>query len=161
MIWKAALSFQRSFLVICAVLLTLIVFTQVVMRYVFQTAIFGLEETAVYIGVWFYFIGGSMGASERAHISASLTDILVKNETIQHAIKTFSSLLTSVICGWMVVWSWELTVWSLKMGMMSTELGIHIGYIHLAMPVGLALMTVYFIAEFVDHSVELLRRLRS
>ncbi len=160
MAWHAALSFQRCVLAICAVLLTLIIFAQVIARYVFQTAIFGLEEIAVYIAIWFYFLGGSVGASERGHISASLTDILIKNDTAQQAIKTFSSLLTSVVCGWMVVWSWGLASWSLKMGMMSTEVNIPIGYVHLAMPVGLGLMTLYFVAEFAEHCADLLRRLR-
>lgn len=97
--------------------------------------------------------------SERGHISASLTDVLVKNETTQLAIKTFSLLLTSLVCTWMVVWSWDLTSWSLKMGMMSTDVNIPIGYVHLAMPVGLGLMTIYFVAELIEHGIELVRRL--
>jgi TRAP-type C4-dicarboxylate transport system permease small subunit len=160
-LWHAALHLQRGVLVLCAVLLTLMIFTQVVARYLFQTAIFGIEEVAVYIAVWFYFLGGAMGASERGHISASLADVLVKNETTQQAIKTLSSLITSVVCAWMVVWSWGLTSWSLKLGMMSTEVNIPIGYVHLAMPVGLGLMTLYFVAELIEHGIELARRLRT
>lgn len=158
-LWYGALRLQRAVLALSAVILTLVIFTQVVARYLFQTAIFGLEEVAVYLAVWFYFLGGAMGASERGHISASLTDVLVKNETTQLAIKTFSLLLTSLVCTWMVVWSWDLTSWSLKMGMMSTDVNIPIGYVHLAMPVGLGLMTIYFVAELIEHGIELVRRL--
>lgn len=61
-LWYGALRLQRAVLALSAVILTLVIFTQVVARYLFQTAIFGLEEVAVYLAVWFYFLGGAMGA---------------------------------------------------------------------------------------------------
>jgi TRAP-type C4-dicarboxylate transport system permease small subunit len=160
-LWHGALHLQRALLVLGAVLLTLLIFAQVVARYLFQTAIFGIEETAVYIAIWFYFLGGAVGADQREHISASLADVLVKNQTAQQAIKLFACLVSVLVCAWMVVWSWGLTQWSLSLGMMSTELNIPVGYIHLAMPVGLGLMTLYFFAELIEHGVELVRRLRT
>lgn len=160
-LWQGALHVQRTLLVLGAVLLTLLIFAQVVARYLFQTAIFGIEETAVYIAIWFYFLGGAVGAEQREHISASLADVLVKGPTAQQAIKLLACLISVVVCAWMAVWSWGLAQWSLSLGMMSTELHIPVGYIHLAMPVGLGLMTLYFFVELVEHGVELVRRLRA
>jgi len=59
-------------------------------------------------------------------------------------------VLSVTLCGWMTIWAWGLARWSLKLGMMSTEINLPVGYAQLAMPVGLGLMTLYFLFELIE-----------
>jgi len=148
--WQAKIQLQRILLAIGGVTLTLLIFTQVVSRYLFNTALFGIEETASYIAVWLYFIGCSVGAEQREHISASLADLFVRSTLGRSLLSLLTCSLNTVLCGWMTVWAWQQTSWSLRMHMMSTELHFPIGYVQLAMPVGLGMMTLYFVVELIE-----------
>lgn len=151
LIWRAKLTVQKFILVFAAISLTGLIFTQVVSRYVFNTAIFGVEEIACYIAVWMYFIGASIGAEQSEHISASLVGAFVESASWQLAIKIFASVITVSLCIWMTVWAYKLASWSLRLGMMSTEINFPVGVAQLAMPVGLALMSLYFFVELIGN----------
>ncbi|MEL0628838.1 TRAP transporter small permease [Psychromonas aquatilis] len=140
-------------LTISGLSLTILIFTQVVSRYVFNMPIFGIEELASCIAVWMYFIGCSVGAEQKEHISASLAEMFIKTPKGKRIHSITVSILNAVISGWMTVWAWQLTSWTLKFNMTSTELNIAIGYIQLAMPIGLGLMTFYFLTDLIQKTI--------
>ncbi|WP_313054774.1 TRAP transporter small permease [Pseudomonas lopnurensis] len=144
------LALQRLLVVLSGLAITILIFVQVTSRYVFQTAIFGIEEIACYVAVWLYFLGAAVGAEQRGHMSASLVELVLRGETVQRVIKLLVCVLSVVLSGWMTMWAWSLAKWSLQLGMMSTEINVPVGYAQLAMPVGLALMTLYFFVELVE-----------
>lgn len=150
-LWEAKIQLHKFLLVLGGVSLTALIFVQVISRYVFDTAIFGIEEIASYVSVWFYFIGCSLGAANKEHISASLVNLFLQGHTAKLIMAIFTNIISTILSGWMAVWAFGLASWSLKMGMMSTELQIPIGLIQLAMPVGLSLMTLYFFAELIEN----------
>ncbi|MBA1234444.1 TRAP transporter small permease [Stutzerimonas nitrititolerans] len=149
-LWQMKLALQRLLVVLSGLAITILIFVQVASRYVFHTAIFGIEEIACYVAVWLYFLGAAVGAEQRGHMSASLVELVLNGETAQRVIKLLVCVLSVVLSGWMTMWSWGLAKWSLQLGMMSTEINVPVGYAQLAMPVGLALMTLYFFAELIE-----------
>ncbi len=149
-LWQMKLALQRLLVVLSGLAITILIFVQVTSRYVFQTAIFGIEEIACYVAVWLYFLGAAVGAEQRGHMSASLVELVLRGETVQRVIKLLVCVLSVVLSGWMTMWAWSLAKWSLQLGMMSTEINVPVGYAQLAMPVGLALMTLYFFVELVE-----------
>jgi TRAP-type C4-dicarboxylate transport system permease small subunit len=148
---------QRVILGLSAALITILVFVQVFTRYVMQTSIFGIEDLASFVAVWLYFIGGSLGAWERRHISASLVDFVIKSDQGSRWIKAFSATVTTVLSGWMTVWAFQYFMFTLQRGQMSLEIGLPMAYVTVAMPIGLALMTFYFLIE----TLELIGKARS
>lgn len=148
--FETKLHLQRALVAGSGAVLTILVFVQVVTRYVFNFAIFGIEEVATYCAVWFYMVGAAIGAHERGHISASLVDMVVENERGQAVVKAFTALVGVVICAWMLVWGVEFIMQSYKMSRHSVELGLPLLYVHIAIPVGLALMTFYFFIELIE-----------
>lgn len=149
-LWQMKLALQRLLVVLSGLAITILIFVQVVSRYVFHTAIFGVEVIACYVAVWLYFLGAAVGAEQRGHMSASLVELVLRGETAQRVIKALVCVLSVVLSGWMTMWAWSLAKWSLQLGMMSTEINVPVGYAQLAMPVGLALMTLYFFVELVE-----------
>jgi TRAP-type C4-dicarboxylate transport system permease small subunit len=149
-LWQSKIHVQRAIVALSGLSLTLLVFVQVVARYLFDASIYGLGELATFIAVWFYFLGGAIGAEQRMHISASLVDLVIRSEAAQVLIRVVAGLISVVLCAWMTWWGIGFAAWSLGMGMMSLELGFPIGYVHVAIPVGLGLMTVYLFVDLIE-----------
>lgn len=149
-LWGAKIALQRMLVALAGMIITVLVFVQVVSRYLFGTAIFGIEEIACYTAVWLYFIGAAVGAEQRGHMSASLVDLVLRQEAARRLLRVLMSALAVLLSGWMTVWSWGLASWSLELGMMSTEINVPVGYAQLAMPIGLGLMTLYFLFELIE-----------
>lgn len=154
-LWRAKINIQRFIVAFCGLSITAMVFIQVIARYLLDVSVFGLEELATYVAVWFYFLGGAIGSEQRGHISASLVDVVIKNERIHLMIRIFTDALSVVLCGWMTWWGFQFASWSSQFGMMSTELRIPMSLVHAAVPVGLALMTLYMLHELIENILKL------
>lgn len=157
-VWAPLVLAQKAILVLCGAILTVLISVQVVTRYIFNESIFGIEELASFVAIWLYFIGGAQGAWDRGHISASLVELVFKSPRIQDAIKALAAALTTVLCAWMTVWAFQYLLWTFKRGTQSLEVGIHMAWVHAVMPLGLALMTVYFLIEAIDDARRALER---
>ena len=59
---------EEVFLVIAFIVMTIVTFLQVIMRYVFNSSIFFSEELSRYIFVWITFIGISYGIKRSQHM---------------------------------------------------------------------------------------------
>jgi TRAP-type C4-dicarboxylate transport system permease small subunit len=149
-VWNAKLRLQRVLLLFCGALLTGLVAVQVFTRYVLGISIFGIEELASFVAVYLYFIGASHGAWERGHISASLVDLVLPPGRPRETAAVFSSLVTVVLSGWMSLWAWQYLAFTARRGSMSLETGIPMVWVHAIMPLGLSLMTLYFLVELLD-----------
>lgn len=146
-LWNGTLYLQRFLLVVCGVALTLLICLQVFTRYVMGISILGIEEIACFSAVWMYFIGSAHGAWERGHISASLVDLFAPTGPANRFMKAFASILTVIIAAWMTVWAWDYFSFSLKRGSSSPDTGIILAWVHVIMPITLALMTLYWTVE--------------
>ena len=74
-IWNGLINLQKIFMLVAGSIITLLVFVEVVLRYVLGSPLFGVEELICLIAMWLYFIGASYGAYERSHIKAELIHI--------------------------------------------------------------------------------------
>jgi TRAP-type C4-dicarboxylate transport system permease small subunit len=74
-IWNGLLHLQRWFMIVAGCFVTVLVFIEVLLRYVFGSPLFGVEELVCLIAMWLYFIGASYGAYERSHIKAELVHL--------------------------------------------------------------------------------------
>ena len=156
-LWTAKLRLQRFVLFVTSCIFTLLVFAQVIMRYLLDVPMYGVEEVAVFSAVWLYFIGGAHGAYARGHISASLIEILLPKGVGRRLIRLVSSLATTVLAGWMTLWALQYLEWTIRKGTMSVELGVKMVWVHTSIPIGLTLMTLYFLLEFIEDALTLAR----
>ena len=117
-------------------LMTLAVFLQVVLRYVFSTGIEGLDEVPRYLFVWLVMIGGAAAMYRLEHTTLDYFRLrlpprlraLASVITLGAGIALFLSLIrTSLV----LVPNAQLQV--------SAGLGLPLGYVYVAVPVGAAL----------------------
>ena len=146
-IWNAKIQLQKVILVATCAMFTCVIMIQIVFRYFLFLPLHGMEELATYLAIWTYFIGGAYGAYERSHISASLVQMLVKNQAVSLLLKVLVSIVTVVVCAWMARWAFDYLAWSIRIGPRSLELHTPLYWVHASMFVGLALMSLYFTIE--------------
>ena len=156
-IWTAKLHLQRIVMFVTSCIFTLLVFAQVIMRYLLDVPMYGVEEVAAFSAVWLYFIGGAHGSYARGHISASLIEVMLPEGRRRQFVRVLSSLITTVLAGWMTMWGSQYLEWTIRKGTMSVELGVKMVWVHMSIPIGLALMTLYFLIEFLEDTVTLFR----
>ena len=89
------------FAMICMVILTVIVFTDVVLRYIFKQGFSWTQEVATLMLVWFSLIGMAIGVLERIHISIEMFTAKLPEKAIQ-VLECIDHILIAVFGGAMV-----------------------------------------------------------
>lgn len=150
MFWRGKLKVQRVLLAFFSAVFSLLLFLQVCFRYVLDIPLFGLEEVAVYLALWVYFIGASYACHERYHISASLVDVFFAEGNSKKIIDAIAMLIGFVILLIMAWWCLQYLLWSAKFNMQSVELGLPMAFINSISFIGLALSAFYLLLEVLD-----------
>ncbi len=157
-IWNGLLCLQKWFMIVAGCTVTVLVFVEVMLRYVFGSPLFGVEEMVCLIAMWLYFVGASYGAYERSHIKAELVHLWFKTQRSHAIVNTFSSTITMVLAIIMIKWSYPYLIWGIKKGETSQALLLPMVLSQSAIFFGSILMTLYFLVELVDNIHESLGR---
>jgi TRAP-type transport system small permease protein len=150
-LWNGLVSLQRWFIIIAGCIITLLVFIEVLLRYVFSSPLFGIEELIVFIAMWLYFIGASLGAHDRTHIKADVIHVWVKSARGMAIIHTINSVITVTLSAILVSWCYQYFLFGIQRGGQSPALRIPLVIPQSGVFVGAILMTLYFTVELVDN----------
>ena len=77
------LMFQKAALVVSSLIMAVVFFLVVILRYGFQGDLFAYEEWVLMIAFWLYFIGGAQGSYENTHIKADFIAAWVRNPRLK------------------------------------------------------------------------------
>ncbi len=135
---------------IASIAFTLLVFIQVVSRYIFNYSIFGIEESASYLAAIMYFIGAAYGTQAKGHISASIVDTLCQPGLFVDVAHFITRIISTLLCAYLCWETWHLVQFNLEMETRSVELRIPMAWVYSGMLVGMALMTFYFFIEVIE-----------
>lgn len=133
----------------CAVLfilMTLLLFAQVVLRYVFAASLFWAEELARFSMVWLVFLGSVMAACTGAHTRIGFfVDLLpaVPRRCVEGGV----TLVCAAAAG-TIAW-YGLTVARLGMLSKSPAMGLPLGYVYSAAPLCCGLMALILLGRAV------------
>lgn len=128
---------------------SLLIFIQVVLRYLFNESIFWSEEAARYLIIWCIFIGSSIAVREKAH--ATVDAIVVILPTNFKKLFFIMANLAGIAFCIILIWSGTLVVSNvLNYGNVTPTLGISMAVPYLAVPVGGALMLYRFSQLLID-----------
>ncbi|MCF2665104.1 TRAP transporter small permease [Oscillibacter valericigenes] len=89
------------FAMICMVCLTIIVFTDVILRYIFKRGFAWTQEIATLMLVWFSLIGMAIGVLEKIHISIEMFTSKLPDKALS-VLESINHLLIAVFGGCMV-----------------------------------------------------------
>ena len=102
-------------MVIASIFIVISICAIVTMRYVFEIDLYGIEEIIMMVSFWLYFLGSSMGSSEKSQISADILSTYIKNEKYKRILALITSVITTGICMLVTVWAFQFILWSMKM----------------------------------------------
>jgi TRAP-type transport system small permease protein len=155
-VFRADNIFQKTctiLIVIGGALITLTVVLQVLLRYVFKSPLFGLEEFSRLIAVWVYFLGAIFGTKLDSHVQGDVAERFFKSNRSKTFVKTLTWFLSSLLCILFLYHASKYCIWLHGTGERTTGLWwpriTSVG----SMFFGAFFMTLYSIGNFV-HSVE-------
>jgi TRAP-type C4-dicarboxylate transport system permease small subunit len=137
---------ERFFKYTLTVLITTVAameFYQVVMRYILELPVMGLEELLVYPTLWLYFLGSVNASREDTQIKANVLDVFLKSDRAKLIVRVIADLLSVLVAGWLTFWAYDYFRYALRVWKESPTLYIPTFYAECAMFIGLVLMTFY------------------
>lgn len=145
-------------LIVGIILITIVVVSsmtlQVCGRYFLPLPFHGLDEFTGHTAVWFYMLGAAFSAFKSDHIKADMLEIFRVPARAQYLISLLASLVSIVISGFMVVWSYNYVKWSISKNEITPSLHIPTVYFQSAILVGAVLLFLFFSKELISRILQ-------
>ncbi len=136
--------FEEIFLVVILVIMVVLVFLQVCMRYVFQASLSWSEELARYMFLWIIWVGAAYATKEGSHISLDIITSRLprKGQILTNALKYIIWIAFTIFLAYI---SWQLTFIIFERGQVSAAMRIPMGFAYASIPTGITLMLIRLI----------------
>jgi TRAP-type transport system small permease protein len=147
MLVKISVAFAKWSAIITAMLMTVMIFLQVIFRYVIGSSLSFSEELARYAFIWSVAMGSAIALKTRSHMGVEL---LVDNlpASIRKYALVFASFLNLVFFAILIVYGFSMT--TKTMGQSSAALSLPMGYVYISIPLS---AIVLFMCE-VNNTIE-------
>lgn len=128
--------------------MTIVVFLQIIFRFVIKGSLPWSEELSRYIMVWATFIGAGLAALDNSHIGVEFfVNLFGKKARTAFLTVTFLIVLGTSIA--LIDYSWTVVSYQISTGQESPAMEIPMWITYLALPVGLAYMAVCFTLAYI------------
>jgi len=139
----------------CAILMgimVVVVFLQVVARFILKSSLPWSEETSRYLLVWITFLGASAGVKTGAHVGVEAVTLLLPPKA-----RKLVNLLGIAICIFfsvaVCIFSVSIIAKQIEMAQISPAMQIPMWWAYAAIPVGTVLMTI----RYIQSSIKLIK----
>lgn len=131
--------------------IAILIFVQVLLRYVFVAPLMGIEEILAFPTIWLYFLGGVNASRERSHIVAKILEVFMKKPITIYIENIFMSLFSTGIVLWLTYWAYDYFRYSLRSWKLSSSLSIPMFIGESAVFICLLFMSLYTILELIEN----------
>lgn len=144
----------HALLVALGLALAGLMFAQVLMRYVFEASFVGIEEAAVLLGVWTYFVGMAFVTRQGEHIHGGIIGLIVHDRNTLRLIRICNSIVCFVAAAIFGYFAIRYALFEIEKGRLSSYLRWPKGLWSASMIVGFAGMVAYFFMQTVNQIVD-------
>lgn len=141
-------NFEKYIMFALLMVMVVVVFLQVFMRYVMDNSLSWSEELARYCFIWLIYVGISYGVKRRRHISVDALLLLFKGKAKLY-ISMLANILFLVFCVFVVYYASGIASQLLAYGQTTPALKIPTGIVYAAPPVGLGLAGIRLIQNII------------
>ena len=138
-------------IVLSIIAISLIVFGQVLLRYVFRSPLMGIEELCSFPTTWLYLAAAVKASSEQNQLIARVLEIFLHRKKPVCLLRAIAALVGSGILVWLTYWGYDFLKYSLRVEKTSDTLFIPTIYMDAMVFVCFALMLLYGIVEFIEY----------
>ena len=137
------------FAMICLVLMTIVVFFDVILRYIFNQGMPWTQEVATLLLVWFSLTGMAIGVAEKIHISIEMFTMKCSAKVIS-VLETVNHILISVFGMMMIYYGLQIMKVTRNATMPATKLPSSVLYIILPLSGILVFLNALIVAAKKD-----------
>ena len=104
-LFRLANRLEEDIICILLAVMTLLVFVEVIMRFVFNTGIMWAQELTLHLSAWMVLFGTAYGIKVGSHIGVDAVVKALPNK-IHRAVSVFAVLLSLIYCGFFLKGAW-------------------------------------------------------
>lgn len=155
--WVDAAIRWAQWLVVFAASLTIVglICAIVLLRYVFRTDLYGMEELAIFAGIWLFFFGASYASQQKEQLAADVLPQFLRHPVLRGSLELLTTLLSLVVCLLVTYWAWDWLSWGLERPARSPVHGISMTVTHAAVFVSFALMSIFSLRDAIERACRL------
>jgi len=156
-IHKGTIGLENGILLIICIVLPIIIFISVILRYIVHRNFDGLTEIVVILVSWLYFTGSAVAAYQNCHINASILDMFVKRKKSFAIMQTVRQVISLFFYGVIFVLAMNNVTWMLQSKPRTPMLRLPQVIMYIPIAICFFLSSLYTIA----HIVEFVREARN
>lgn len=141
--------------------LAALMFTQVLLRYVFHSPFVGIEELALLLGAWSYFLGLAYVTRNGEHIHGGIITLLTKDPRTVQGVRLFMSLASIAACAVFGYYASKYAWFEIDKGRMSSYMRWPKGLWSASMIVGFSGTILYLTLQALNQFIELRKGAKS
>ena len=139
----------NTILVVLTLSIPLLMFFQVVLRYVFRAPLMGIEELITFPTIWLYMLGAVAASISHTHIECGVLTVYIKKPITLAVVNIIKAAISFVVSIWCSYWGLWLLNYSYDKWKISDMLHIPMFYGESAYGIGLILLTIYCFIDLV------------
>ncbi|MGE7767574.1 TRAP transporter small permease [Peribacillus sp. NPDC096540] len=143
---KVDYSLEGLFCVLLLVIMTVLMFTEVVARYIFGSSFIWIEELTRYLFIWLTFISAAYVTATQSHIKVEVA-LTIFPKKAQPTIKKIGLLIWLIFSIVITYVGFNYSFTMLDVGGNSPSLGLAKGIVYLGIPIGYLLMSLRLIIQ--------------
>ncbi|BBB28596.1 TRAP transporter small permease [Neptunomonas japonica] len=140
----------RVLMIMTGLGLSFLMFGQIIMRYVIESPFAGIEEAAVLLGVWIYFLGMGYATRVREHIHGGIVSLIITDPYKINMIRFAGSIISMTAACIFGYFAFKYALFVIDKGRMSINLQWPRGLWSSSMIVGFSMMAGYFLLEAIN-----------
>ncbi|MEH6650820.1 MAG: TRAP transporter small permease subunit [Motiliproteus sp.] len=150
----------RALMVTTGLALAFLMFAQVIMRYILESSFTGIEEVAVLLGVWIYFLGMGYATRVHEHIHGGVISLIVSDPLKLGVIRFAGSIISMIAACIFGYFACKYALFVIDKGRLSINLQWPRGLWSGSMIVGFSMMAGYFFLDAANQfiAIRALRR---
>ena len=140
---------ERIIMGVVMLWITVAIFVQIILRYIFHAPLFGIEEIVILTAAWLYFIGVAYTTKTEGHVKVDIINLFSKNRLFLKWNKLSSLSLSIIGSGILFYVALQHSLWAFQAGLVIPTFMISISYATLSVVVGGGLTFLHFTIQLV------------
>ncbi|SDP64215.1 TRAP transporter small permease [Desulforhopalus singaporensis] len=146
---RAYSKLEENILVASLVVTVVLIFVQVVMRYVFNNSLSWSEELARYIFIWQIWLGASVGIRLKRQICVEMLTARL-NAAARRWMSAFALFILLAFCIFLVVNGYHLSMKIASRNAVSSALSIPLSIVYMSLPFSSAVTCLYIVDQLIE-----------
>ena len=140
---------EEKVLVVSLIVTVLLIFGQVVMRYVFNNSLSWSEELARFIFIWQIWLGTSIGFRKKEHLRITIIEDALKSQRAKATFRLFGHVAMVVFCVFLVIAGWEICASQISANYTSPGTNLPYWIVYFALPFSNGVVALRELGAFV------------